>query len=227
MAQPVQEGIALEHIPVVLVDRDICGYPHRSKFDLVEVDNFHAGYTLAQHLWGVGRRRIEFVALEYENIPSVSARIAGWRQGLLERGVTPTIDWIHHGNPHNPDAVRAMMKKSRAEAFICVNDDAAAGLIHNLTDLGVRVPEDVAIAGIDDDEWAALLGVPLTTLRQPIRGLSQAAVDLMIERLAKPSLLPRKVSLTCEWVVRESCGAKAQTKEAVAGDPPAGSTRSS
>jgi DNA-binding LacI/PurR family transcriptional regulator len=76
-----------------------------------------------------------------------------------------------------------------------------------LTALHVRIPEDVAIVGMDDVEYATLLPVPLTTIHQPCREIGEAAMAVMLERVARPSMLARDVLLDCRLVVRESCGA--------------------
>jgi DNA-binding LacI/PurR family transcriptional regulator len=81
--------------------------------------------------------------------------------------------------------------------------------MHTLLALGCAIPRDVRLAGIDDVEYAALLPVPLTTLRQPTRQIGDAALTTMLERVRRPSLPPREVLLDCELVVRASCGGAA------------------
>ena len=76
--------------------------------------------------------------------------------------------------------------------------------------LGVRVPAEIRIAGIDDVEYASLLPVPLTTLRQPCREIGMAAVAAMLDRVRQPDLPPREILLHGSLVVRESCGSTSQ-----------------
>ena len=73
-------------------------------------------------------------------------------------------------------------------------------------DGGWRVPEDVRLVGIDDVEYAALLRVPLTTLRQPTHEIGVAAMAAMVERVSNPDLPPRDILLHGKLVIRESCG---------------------
>ena len=73
---------------------------------------------------------------------------------------------------------------------------------------GVRIPRDVRIVGIDDVNYASLLPVPLTTVHQPCREIGEAALRVMLERLARPKMAARDVLLDCTLVVRESCGGK-------------------
>ncbi len=78
-----------------------------------------------------------------------------------------------------------------------------------LVSAGYRIPRDVRIAGIDDVEYASLLPVPLTTVRQPCREIGEAAMGAMIERIARPGMLARDILLECRLVVRDSCGSRA------------------
>jgi DNA-binding LacI/PurR family transcriptional regulator len=80
--------------------------------------------------------------------------------------------------------------------------------MRSLLRLDYRVPRDVRLVGIDDVEYASLLPVPLTTLRQPTRQLGDAALTAMLERVARKTLPPRDILLDAELVVRESCGAR-------------------
>jgi DNA-binding LacI/PurR family transcriptional regulator len=81
-----------------------------------------------------------------------------------------------------------------------------------LLQLGYRIPGDVRMAAVDDVEYARLLPVPLTTLRQPTREIGEVALSVMLDRIERPDSPARQVLLPCELVVRESCGA-ARTRE--------------
>jgi len=69
------------------------------------------------------------------------------------------------------------------------------------------IPRDVRIVGIDDVNYASLLPVPLTTIRQPCREIGAAALEAMLDRLDRPNMPARDILLDCELIVRESCGA--------------------
>jgi DNA-binding LacI/PurR family transcriptional regulator len=73
--------------------------------------------------------------------------------------------------------------------------------------VGVRVPDDIRLAGIDDLAYASLLPVPLTTLRQPTREIGAAAFAAMLDRVSRPKAPVRDILLQTELVVRQSCGA--------------------
>jgi GntR family transcriptional regulator, arabinose operon transcriptional repressor len=96
--------------------------------------------------------------------------------------------------------------KNRPEAIVCASDVTAARLMQTLARLGVLVPDDVRLAGIDDAKHSDLLSVPLTTLRQPCRELGSAAFSTMMQRIARPNMSARDLLVDCKLVIRDSCG---------------------
>jgi len=99
-----------------------------------------------------------------------------------------------------------MLDAAKANAFVCANDRTAGMLMQVLLELGLRIPHDIRIVGMDDVEYASLLPVPLTTIHQPCREIGEAAVEAMVERIARPGLLARDILLDCRLVVRKSSG---------------------
>jgi GntR family transcriptional regulator of arabinose operon len=78
--------------------------------------------------------------------------------------------------------------------------------MHITLGTGRRIPGDLRIVGIDDVEYAELLPVPLTTIRQPCREIGAAAIEAMLNRIEQPKMLARDILLDCQLVVRASCG---------------------
>ncbi|MEI9999951.1 MAG: LacI family DNA-binding transcriptional regulator [Verrucomicrobiota bacterium] len=91
---------------------------------------------------------------------------------------------------------------------MCANDRTAGDLMRGLLALGVRIPDQVRLVGIDDLPFAGLLPVPLTTVHQPSREIGRVAMAVMLDRLAQPTLPARDVLLDSRLVIRESCGAQ-------------------
>lgn len=198
----ISKELADAGIAVVLLDRDVPEFPNRSQFDLVGIDNFHAGMILTQYLIGLGRRRLLFVARP--SFPSTTdLRLAGCREAASRAGVP--LPREHFGDPSNVDFVRGILEPDPPEVIICSNDCTAALLIQTLTNLGLRLPNDIGVVGFDDVRYATLLAVPLTTIRQPCREIGQAAVRAMQQRIQEPTLPPRQILLPAELIVRQSC----------------------
>jgi GntR family transcriptional regulator of arabinose operon len=193
-------------IPVVLLDRCYLPYPHRSRYDLVGIDNRRAGYLITEHLVQLGSHRIAFVAYPH-SASTVEARIAGYREALFFHDIPFERGLIHKFDVGDRDAVRLFMDRELPEALICANDHTAGRLMHALLALGYRIPDQVRMAGIDDALYSSLLPVPLTTIHQPSREIGMAAMSTMLERLARPAMPTRDVLLAAQLVVRDSCGA--------------------
>ncbi len=192
-------------IPVVLLDRPVTPYPDPGYHDLVGIDNRRAGYVMTEHLLQRGAQRITFVR-QQNSSSTVDARESGYRQAMNARQVP--FDQVNAVtlDAGNQTAVRAMMRTHNPDALVCANDRIAGRLMHTLKKLGVRIPADVRMVGIDDVDYAQLLPVPLTTYRQPTRQIGEVALSMMLTRVASPDLPARDTRLRCELIVRESCG---------------------
>lgn len=193
-------------IPFVLLDRCYMPYPERSPHDLVGVDNRRAGYIAAAHLLGLGVRRLVFLAEELA-ANTVDARITGFHEALRNQQVTPDWQPVWRGNPQDETYVRSMLDTSRPEGVICANDLTAARLMQVLLGIGLRIPEEIRIVGMDDVRYASLLPVPLTTVHQDCSGIGAVAMATMLQRLEHPELPARDVLVPMRLVVRRSCGA--------------------
>ena len=193
-------------IPVVLLDRPVLPYPERGDHDLVGIDNRRAGYRITEHLLRLGSRIIAFVALP-DAAATVEAREAGYREALYTWKAPVSRELVHRVNPIDVDAVRQLVDSARPDAVVCANDWTAARLMRTVLDLGYDVPRDIRLVGIDDMEYASLLPIPLTTLRQPTHDIGAAAFAAMLDRIRRPDLPARDIFLQTELIVRRSCGA--------------------
>lgn len=193
-------------IPIVLIDRDAVGFPRRSEYDVVGVDNYSGGYRLADHLIRLGVKRLVYVTKPY-TASTVDMRIAGAQSAMLAHGIEVPRDFVRVGDPSDAKFVRNITQSGRIEAVLCTSDHIAAQLLQTFNKLKVRVPEDIRLVGFDDVRFANLLTIPLTTMHQPCRDIAQTAFNCMMERMANPSLPGRSVMLAPRMIVRETCGA--------------------
>jgi GntR family transcriptional regulator, arabinose operon transcriptional repressor len=202
----ISEVLDKAGIPMVLLDRDLVAYPERSKYDLVGIDNRRAGYAITQHLIRCGCRRLVFVG-RHGSAPTVDARISGYRDALADASLDLEAQ-VCRIDPDDHANLKKILKTLRPDGFVCANDFTAAHVLKTLTDLGVNVPDDVRMVGIDDVRYASLLSVPLTTIHQPCASMGAIAIGAMLERLREPKLPARDILLNFDLVVRESCGAR-------------------
>lgn len=205
--QRIADALDGAKIPVVLLDRTVLPYPHRGHHDLVGIDNRRAGYIITEHLLRLGARRLAFMAMP-NAAATVDARQSGYREALYTWQLPLDRSLVHRLDPSDIGSVRAVVADQAPDAIVCANDRTASRLIPTLLQLGLRVPDDVSVVGIDDVEYAKLLPVPLTTLRQPTRQIGDAALAAMLERIARSHLPTRDIFLNCELIIRNSCGAK-------------------
>jgi DNA-binding LacI/PurR family transcriptional regulator len=144
---------------------------------------------------------------------TVEARIAGYREALLVGGASLEPSLVQRFSAQHTAELGHIMDQLKPEGIVCANDRTAGQVMHSLIELSYQIPKDVRIVGIDDVQYANLLPVPLTTVRQPCRAIGLAAVVAMLERIASPEMPTRDILLNCKLVVRTSCGALAATDE--------------
>jgi GntR family transcriptional regulator, arabinose operon transcriptional repressor len=189
-------------IPVVLLDRPVTPYPDPGRHDLVGIDNRRAGYVMTEHLLDSGARKIVFVR-HPDSGPTVDARESGYRRS--RRPGFESVDGVRL-DPTSASAVRTMLRTHAPDGIVCANDRTAAKLMHTLRRIGVQIPTDLRMVGIDDMDYASLLPVPLTTYRQPTMQIGEVALSMMLTRVANRDLPAHDIRLRCELIVRESCG---------------------
>ncbi|MGV9797080.1 LacI family DNA-binding transcriptional regulator [Mycobacterium sp. NPDC003449] len=168
--------------PVVLVDRDGRGTP----FDSVAVDDVAGARLAVDHLCATGRRRIAFVGGP-DTLRQIRDRRRGAAAAVAE---TPgaqleTITTRALSVPAGSAVGEALLDRAprnRPEAIFCANDLVAIGLLQALTLRGdVRIPEDIALVGYDDIDFARSAVIPLTSVAQPTATIGATAVDLLVE----------------------------------------------
>ncbi|HEX2475000.1 MAG TPA: GntR family transcriptional regulator [Lacipirellulaceae bacterium] len=190
-------------IPVVLLDRDYVKYPGRSNHDLVGVNNRRVGHTITDHMFAAGCKRLVFI-LRPGSASTIHARAAGFAEAFITRRAAFDIDLIHECDPCDTAYVKQLLRKQKPDGIVCGNDVTAGYLLHTLDELGVHVPDDLMIGGIDDVKYADLMRVRLTTVRQPFAAIGDAAYHAMLERIERPNAAPRHITLGCKLVIRDS-----------------------
>ena len=195
-------------IPVVLLDRCVLKYPERSEYDLIGLDNRRAGYIVTDHLIRQGATHIAFFARE-GSAETVEERISGYHEALYDNDLSISKELVLRGDAADKTFVEGALRVRQIDSIMCANDRTAASLMHTLIDLGVRIPQDIRIAGVDDVRYASLLPVPLTTFQQPCAEIGAVSMSAMLERVRNRQLPTRSIMLNGKLIVRQSCGAKA------------------
>ena len=196
-------------LPMALVDFWMPGLPS------VNPDNVQGGYLATRHLLTLGCRRIAYLAGPLAHF-SIREREQGYRRALFEAKVLadPDLEVIA---PPGLDldqgaevAMRQLLRlRPQPDAVFAYNDMAALAVLRVCKELGLRVPQDIAVVGFDDIPAASHAWPPLTTLRVDKEALGRAGVELIMRGLE----LPQQTTLPVELVVRHSTlGHVAQSK---------------
>jgi DNA-binding LacI/PurR family transcriptional regulator len=195
-------------IAVLAVDRDIVSFPQRSKLPLVSYDNRRGGYLVSEHLIEQGCRRIAFIGSPYVS-SAASDRLRGYCDALEDHGLMVDRALIRKANLEELDLnyCRELMEECKPDAILCKMDHYAALVGRHLVGMGVAIGKQVKLAGFDDEPFAGLLPVPLTTIRFPAEAFTQVCYERLLAQMANPAHpSPGQTLIDVELVVRESSG---------------------
>ncbi|WP_448626342.1 LacI family DNA-binding transcriptional regulator [Geodermatophilus sp. URMC 64] len=204
---PELEALRARGVPVVLVDRRATGPDQCS----VAVDDAVGGQLAAEHLLERGHERIAFIGGS-SGLPQVQERHAGVTRAVVDRLGTddaltvfsPDTLTVAGGREAGAQIV-GMPEARRPTAAVCANDLIALGLLQEMVRHGVRVPDDFAIVGYDDIDYAGAAAVPLTSVRKPRQELGRRAAELLIEEAnERETHLHQQLVFEPTLVVRES-----------------------
>jgi LacI family transcriptional regulator, galactose operon repressor len=205
-AHEMLEELPRQGIPLVLVDRVREG----STLCSVAVDDRHGGALAIAHLLDLGHERVAFVGGP-SSIGQVRERLEGARRAMTAAGraeadlVVIPIEGLTVAEGRSAgERIAGMPRAQRPSAAFCANDLVALGLLQQCVTFGIRVPEDLAIVGYDDIDFAAAAAVPLTSVRQPRRELGRTAGHLLLDEAVNPDHEHQQVLFTPELVARAS-----------------------
>ena len=183
----------------------------RSGGDFAGPANREGMEILAEHLLSLGRRRIAFAGAAIMH-SGVRERLQGLQAVLRRHGLPPAEVLDAPGSRLGGiEAARLLAQlPERPEALVCVNDVMAYGAIRALEKAGLRIGKDIAVTGVGDVPETTTFRPGLTTLQTEPRKIGEAAVRLLLRRLAAPDARAEKLILPARLVVRETCGALGQ-----------------
>jgi LacI family transcriptional regulator, galactose operon repressor len=201
------------NLPVVLVDTS-----HES-FDSLRVKNKEGAMKATQHLISLGHRNIAMINATLENEPA-RRRLEGYRVALEQSGLqfdpsnifTATIDKQDGFNREaGYSSMKEMIQRSSlrnpVSAVFVSSDVQAIGALEAARELGIRIPEDIAMVSFDDIELAR--HAQLSTMRQPLHDMGGLALEKLRARMKSPATPPSLTTFLPELIIRQTCGAQA------------------
>jgi DNA-binding LacI/PurR family transcriptional regulator len=192
--------------PIVLLGEKIGG----ADIDHVAFDNVAAARTATEHLLSLGRTRVAAIGYQAGAVARsgvAAVRRAGYEEALVAAGLPVRAELTREVHGYLRGEGAAAMESllaDRPDAVFCFNDQLALGVLRTLALRGVRVPEDVAVVGIDDIEDGRFSTPTLSTIAPDKAGVAREAVALLHARLDSPDGTTCEVDVGFELLARES-----------------------
>jgi DNA-binding LacI/PurR family transcriptional regulator len=194
-------------VPIVCLGERV----HAGTMDHIAIDNVAAARIATSHLIERGRRRIAAVGAQVSPVAETARlRLAGYTEALEEAGLRVEKDLVLSATAwHRAEgllaAKRLIESQTVPDAIFCFNDLLALGVLHGLAELGVVVPDDIAVVGIDDIEECRYVRPTLTSISPDKTAIARQSVALLAERLVEPSgTAGREIEVDFQLVVRQS-----------------------
>lgn len=208
-----QEHLERIGVPVVLINNH-SEQSGRYTFSIT-VDNQHGGYLATQHLIELGHRRIAYITAQV-NHSSDMGRLAGYQQALSEAGIQFDPAMVVAGNGRVEGGERCWSQLAALTnpptAVFCYNDMTAIGLLRDVRQVGLTVPQDLSIVGFDDIPFASYVCPALTTVAQPKFEMGQQATEMVLALMktqASNDVQTADITIKGQLIVRESSGVPA------------------
>lgn len=194
-------------LPLVLVDRS----PDMAHSDCVLLDNADAAHRLTRHLTSQGWRDIVLLAGAHSS--TGQSRRAGYEAAMQASGLTPRVLALPPTIAAGQAATQGLLAEPlRPQAVLATNGLLLLGAQHALHAAGLRSPQDIALAGFDNNDWTALQHPGVTVIAQPTYDIGRSACELLLQRMREPGRGVRRIVLQGELLVRGSTEGPAPTR---------------
>lgn len=202
LSSDLADKCAAAGIPIVFFNRS----QDSQGISSVTSDNIAGGRKVAEHLVGLGHKRIGYIA-GWEGASTQRDREAGFVQGLGDHGLSVAAREL--GNFRMPEAREATLRMfdcpAPPSAVFVANDHMALAVMDTLRhEMGLRVPHDVAVVGYDDVPAAAWPSYNLTTVRQPANRMVSATVETLLAKIDDPHVTPKQIQIDGPLIIRGS-----------------------
>lgn len=185
--------------PIVLIDRSSPTLHH----DSVVLDNASAAAALVVHLHGQGYRRI--VGLFGAASTTGAERRQGYEAAMTRLGLSPQASFVAHGaNAVGARIDELLAAPERPDALVASNGVMLLEIVRALIAAGLNIPDDIGLAGFDNEPWTELVGGGITLIEQPVEEIGRNAMTMLLERCDHEDAPPRKIVLGARCIVRGS-----------------------
>lgn len=199
------QRVVNNNIPIVMYDR----FSNHLNVCTVENDDSSGSYDLTKHLIEQGYRNMMWIGGS-RNFNTYHNRFEGYRKALDEIGIDAEKMPIFEGNISLETAyafVKDFLEKDKLpEVIYAASDHMAMGAIMAIQEKGLKIPEDIAVAGYSNEPFAALINPKLTTVEQYSKEMGKAAARILLDEIesGNEEIIPRKTTLRPKLIIRES-----------------------
>jgi DNA-binding LacI/PurR family transcriptional regulator len=207
---PAIAALEDSNIPATLIN---CRSP---KISWVDNDNVLGAATMTEYLVSLGHEKILLVNGFPDSQNSID-RLRGYKKTLEKNGIKYDLNRVINCDfsvslSYEKMKTFLLQNKGNFSAVFCTNDYMAVGAIRALADEKIKVPDDVAVVGFDDMDFASTFYAPLTTYSQPLINFGFLAAKFLIKQMRTKTDKGLQAELLGELVIRQSCGAEMKKK---------------
>jgi len=202
--QKLFDYLKKRNIPTILIT------PNRpySDFFIVKATDKIGGYQATDYLISLGHKKIGIITC-IPNRTFAQERLEGYKKALVSNNLLLNEDFIQYGDnsfSSGFDRTCALMSlEDPPTAIFACNDEMALGAERALYKMGMQIPENISLIGFDDITLSSELGVPLTTVKQPVEEIGTIAVSLFIQLAEKKEIAKKVHEIPTGLVIRSSC----------------------
>ena len=184
-----------------------CEYTEGAQVSHVSIDNHAAAYKLTKHLISAGHQRIGMISCRGA-VVSIMQRENGFKKALADSGIGFREELVKYGDYSFNSGLRAanqfVSMKDRPTAIFAISDIMAIGALRSIRENNLKVPEDMAVAGFDNINFASMCNPTLTTISQPKYDMGCISMELLLRQIRGELKEPKEILLEYEIIIRES-----------------------
>ncbi|MCY9668638.1 LacI family transcriptional regulator [Paenibacillus alginolyticus] len=192
-------------VPIVFLNR--C--PEFMNSDVIMTNNIQGAYSATEHLIRHGYGKIAIITGP-SSISTGKDRLIGYKRALEDYGVALSDTLVKEGLftiQSGYDKMKELMEQdSKPDAVFVSNNSMTLGAYKYLKEAGIRIPDQIAVLGYDDPDWADIVDPPITTVRQPAYQLGVHAANLMLVRINEKQVKREIMYMDTTLIIRRSCG---------------------
>jgi LacI family transcriptional regulator, galactose operon repressor len=217
-SQNLLDHLRHERLPFAVLGNNVLGEWSPEEQDVVWFDDIQGAIEVTRYLLSLGHREIWFVG--NTKLPWYRRRFEGYRQAMQAHGLPPLYSEIDSEKDEEIGflATKSLVSSDKAvTAIFAGGDPAVQGVYKALRDCGLRVPEDVSVAGFNDVE-APALHPPVTSVRVFTEQVGRQLSRVLLNRIEDPGLPNQRVTIPTQLIKRESCHQRSP-EAAIVGGP--------